>query len=192
MQIFYLHGFNAAPYPDSDIVRGISSIPLVKDFTLLGYDPFDQYENIMKKLLDDIEKSAKDDFVMVGLSLGGFYAAEIAREKDTKCVLINPGRNPFLHLAPAVGWPMRNFVTGKTNTLSLDSHLSYYRKRIDTKKHKKRPLFLLDADDRLISARITKRCYENDSDIVMFPGGNHFFQHTSEALPYIEEYLMKK
>lgn len=189
IDLFYLHGFNAAPFADSEIVQEMAKLKCINKVHCLGYDSFGTYPSIMETLERDVERHNFSSFAFAGISLGAFYASELARRFDAKSILVNPGRNPYLHLALAIGFPLTNFVTGTPNALSIWSHSSYYNKKIDCAGCKFRPLILLDEDDALISSRTTRRCYEKHAEIHMFSGGNHFFTHVKESIPLIKKYL---
>jgi predicted esterase YcpF (UPF0227 family) len=144
---------------------------------------FGQIMNELAKLED------LDDTVLVGTSLGAFYAAEVSRLVGLPAVLINPCVNPGTSLRKYVNQLHKNFVTGVESFFS-DNTLSTYGDEVIRPYHRIKPLVLLDRGDEIIDAtetfRFMKRTY--DIDAVMFEGGSHRFDHMDEALEYIKAY----
>ena len=103
-------------------------------------------------------------------------------------VLINPALQPALTLAPYLGW-QTNFYT---------SERDYFGKvQLERLMHYDIPLpcaqpvstlVLLDAGDELIDYRIAQARYTGCAKIIVYPGGNHQFQHLREATAAIQDF----
>lgn len=107
MRIIYLHGFASAG-------NGAKAQALGERFgreQVLSPDlPVDPRE--VATLLDrTLEPLAADGAVLVGTSLGGFYADYMSQRWKVPCVLVNPSTTPSQTLGRRTGWHT-NLVTG--------------------------------------------------------------------------------
>ena len=183
----YLHGFNSGFTRENPKVPALEAIGedvgITYDTTATIDMAFGQIMNELAKLED------LDDTVLVGTSLGAFYAAEVSRLVGLPAILINPCVNPGTSLRKYVNQLHKNFVTGVESFFG-DNTLSTYGDDVIRPYHRIKPLVLLDRGDEIIDAtetfRFMKRTY--DIDAVMFEGGSHRFDHMDEALEYIKAY----
>lgn len=184
MTFIYLHGFNSKGNPKSKKVKELSKLG---DIITLDYDSFATYDSILddlgKKFKKTIYDNIKDDFAVVGTSLGGFWAATLGNEYKIPTILINPSITPKKTLKRHVGVTYQNYVSGETRTLSNDVPASY-------PDIPKSPLYLilLDSGDDVISADETEK-YCTKNTVIKFEGGSHRFEHMAESLPHIQTYL---
>jgi len=171
--LIYIHGFNSARDYESAKVKEF--LNLADDVKLLEYDTFAPRDEIIAKLSKDLE-SVGDDVVLVGTSLGGYYASALARRFELKAILLNPATNPYKDLSEAVGVSLKNYVTGETKVLTksvLDSYrdLPIFAKRED---YAFSPTVLVCLDDDVINPKETLEML-SDLDPIMFLKGGHGF-----------------
>lgn len=183
MHFVYLHGFNSAADPTSDKIQSLMTLGTVDAIT---YDTFGSYQEISSELLSKIEYT--DDLVLVGTSLGGFWAAEIARKLNTPSVIINPCTDPFVMLRKYVDKPHINYKTGKTKILSNDIVDSYENNSLPRKDFQILPLVLLDMGDSVIDSSQTKESL-GSFPMICYPGGSHRFDHMGSSLNDIFKYV---
>ena len=111
--ILYIHGFNSGP--------GGKSTTLEKAFLKVKIITPQLIDNKAKesiKLLTEIMEIEKPK-VIVGTSLGGFYAMYLSTIfKDCHYYIINPSFTPEISLKQALGHSISNFVTGNRYTLT--------------------------------------------------------------------------
>lgn len=88
--------------------------------------PFDENIAYLLYETEDLEKQMDDleNMVIIGSSMGGYYAAVIAVLKCYYCVLFNPVINPKKTLLQFKGLN-RNFATGQTYELTDELISSY-------------------------------------------------------------------
>ncbi len=185
-RFYYLHGFNSGADESSDKVKTLKTIGEV---ILISYDSFDTYDNIMKHLCGLIPDYFCENAAIVGTSLGGFYAAELAKRLGYPCVMINPAWKPFEVLSPLCGQTLTNFKTGEVRTLNQETTESYVGKSFDTDRYFF-PLILLDECDELLDSKETFEHFTRmKCSVLLFEGGSHRFEHMKEALPRIEVYM---
>lgn len=100
MRFLYIHGFNSGPSTSSGkkLRECFDGIPV----DVLSYDYSLESGEIYANLLDMAQKASGVSLI-VGGSLGGYYAARLASDLEMPCVLVNPCNNPAKSLAPFVG-----------------------------------------------------------------------------------------
>lgn len=184
--IAYLHGFNSGHDP-----RNLKILELQKiDKNVIGiqYDSFATRESVITRCVDALREYA-DDLTIVGTSLGGYYAAEVARILGTPVVLINPCVDPHAHFSQRdLDIVYTNFVTGQTNMLTSKTVQSFAGNAIATEGYAYTPLVLLADGDEVFEADKTVAAL-NDFDVLRFRAGSHRFEQMPEALPFIEAYV---
>jgi uncharacterized protein len=186
-RILYLHGFNSSYSPENEKVKALSKIGEVIG---IDYNTYDTYDNIHSYLLREITKLSPDpdDTLIVGTSLGGFWAAEMAAYLVLPSVIINPCYDPENMLQKYVG-NQTNHKTGKVTKFSNESCLSYFGMKTQDNSYVILPFLLLDMEDEVIDSYRTKSIFEDSFPIKVFEGGNHRFAHMNESLEDISKYL---
>lgn len=119
--IFYVHGFNSSKESSTGkMLAEQSGRPVV----CLGYDCSRPFKENLEKLSLEAWKDMDGFDVIVGSSLGGFYACEMAKELQTCAVVFNPAMKPKSQLKQFLGENV-NFATGEKWTFSEDVLNSY-------------------------------------------------------------------
>lgn len=182
----YIHGFNSAFSRENPKIAQLETIGEVIGVT---YDTLASYEvaraEIIAQLPDELF-----DVVLIGTSLGGFWAADIGRELGLPAVLINPSTNPGVTLERYAGQIFTNYITDVTAEFTREAFESYALASIKTWDYYRfRPLVLLDEGDEVISADET---YEKLVTFLtyLFPGGSHRFDHMEQSLDLIRAYAI--
>lgn len=183
----YLHGFNSDSDKNSDKTKILETIGEVVH---LSYDSFDTYENIMESLMLASKDHATDiGRVIIGTSLGGFYAAELGKRLKYPSILINPCINPWESLLPMCGETFTNYKNGNIRVLE-EEVINSYEDNPFANGNLYDPLVLLDAGDELLDAPENYKYFSDMGyPVKMFEGGSHRFDHMLESLPVISEYL---
>ena len=122
--------------------------------------------------------------LLVGSSLGGFWARYLAPELNAGMVLINPGIHPDVELLDVVG-PNKNEATGEEYVLSEAEVKALARCKHPYCDPKVPTLLLLDEGDDLLDYRVAQSYYRDCGQVIVYPGGSHRFNHMAEALPDI-------
>ena len=175
--ILYIHGFKSCG-------QGNKAKALQRYFgDVIAPDlPFSPAEAI--KELERIVKTEPID-LLVGSSLGGYYATYLAQKYDTKAVLINPSTRPYHTLKPYIG-PQRRFC----DDLEFEWKEEYIKELLqyDTTNLKKRLfLVLLQTGDEVLDYREALKKYKNQRCVVEY-GGNHRFENIEDYLCMIENF----
>ena len=184
--IIYLHGFNST----GDSAKGRFLKENLRHLSILAptyhYDPRRAIACLEQIIQENL--SAEKPLMLIGSSLGGYYAQYLAHRFKLKTVLINPALMPLTTLSDYLG-ENTNFYTGEKYTLTqahLDALLS-----LDIPDPCITPvptLLLLDKGDEILDYRVAVARYQNCAEIVMFNGGDHQFQHMTESLSRIEAF----
>ncbi len=102
MRLIYIHGFNSGPSSSSGrkLRETFPDMPV----TVLAYDSALDFPAIFAQLKSAAQKlTAQGPTAMLGSSLGGYYAAQLASDLGLPCVLVNPCNNPPQALKEFVG-----------------------------------------------------------------------------------------
>lgn len=89
MKYFYIHGLMATGQSSA---KELSRV-LKTDVSVLDWDYTKVFEENFEKLSCILEQE-KDDFILMGSSMGGFYANALANKFMVPCALFNPVMNP--------------------------------------------------------------------------------------------------
>jgi len=177
-KMLYLHGFASCG-------EGNKSLILKKYFgeeILFSPDlppsPFDAIEEI-----EILIKREKID-ILIGSSLGGFYATYLAEKHHLKAILLNPSTQPWQTLAPYVGWQKR-FCDNEMFEFK-EVYLKQLQTLLATPKNG-RYLVLLQSEDEVLDYTKAQSLY-NKHKIIIEYGGNHRFENIDDYLCMIDNF----
>src|SRR4051812_38422900 len=109
MKMIYLHGFNSAG--SSSTAQKLKKIlPDIITPTINYYSP-DSANSQIKTLIESLFIEDKD-IVLIGTSLGGFWALYFAQQYKLRCIVNNPSIKPWKTLERYIGLN-KNFETGE-------------------------------------------------------------------------------
>ena len=177
--ILYIHGF--ASCGDSNKSRLLTQH---FDKVLSPNIPVDPDEAIsfLQKLIIDNEVS-----LIIGSSLGGFYAAYFAEKFQIKTVLLNPSTQPFIALAPYVGMN-EFFCSGEPFEWTREHITKLFSYAIAKDSIKAPVLVLLQKGDELLDYTKAAELYEN-YEVVVQEDGNHRSENLDEYIGVIREFM---
>ena len=139
-------------------------------------------EEAHKFLTDYVNKVKKKDphAVLVGTSMGGYWAHRLSNEHKLPSVIVNPATEPYVTLG-------RHVKAGRMTQSSLNR----YKKLIDhhsapSTVHEPR-MVLLEKGDTMIDPNRTAKAYKGHADVRMFEGGNHQFSRHNEISNALSE-----
>lgn len=89
MKYFYIHGLNATGRTSANLL----SKALEKDVTVLSWNQTKSFKANFDSMLRILEQE-KDDIILIGSSMGGYYANALANKLSVPCALFNPVLNP--------------------------------------------------------------------------------------------------
>ena len=166
-RIYYCHGFASHFDANKDKVRMLSSAAIVDghtvDYTLPPHEVFALFQKAM---------SAHRNYLVVGTSMGGFFAAWLGSELGFPYVAINPAAVPSHSLRKHIGEGATHY--GTRFTLREETVEAYNALPFPTDGQ---GLVALDMGDTVIDPQITLQIVRDTLPIVIFPGGSHRFDH---------------
>lgn len=194
MTIIYLHGLDADPNANKAVITANHAKALGID-TLrpdLNCPPDDVVAKILALLQDN------PNAVLVGSSLGGYFATLLSDMTGTPAVLLNPSIRPDLSFT--------RFLTDNFNgqTLTDDTviytttggwhirygDLAWFEKHRLTTKNPHKIKVLLKMGDELLDAHATKAFFEScGADIVAQDGGDHRVSDYGEEVRLVLEWV---
>jgi len=187
--ILYVHGFSSSGYAmkanllkeyyrDSEIIIS-PDLPVEPDKTL--------------EFLENILNSSGDDKKMIiGSSLGGYYALALHRKYNVPVVIINPALYPWIQLKNFLG-EIENKSTGK-KFIWKEEYLEQLKKIEDNTVRNsdlKNIFLLVSTDDELIDYKETISILGNTGSLIIWDNCGHEFRRFSEALELINEFYHK-
>jgi uncharacterized protein len=184
-RVIYLHGFNSSPasqkarqFSEYCQSRGIEAV-----VPQLSHDP----EQALQTIEACIETSGGLPALLVGSSLGGYYATALAERYRLKAALINPAVAPFLHLgAEFLGW-QRNLYSGEEYEFTTVHVRALRRMHVEQISDPGRYLLLVQTGDEVLDYRHAVAYYQGSRQLVR-DGGSHAFDNFASELPTLLQF----
>ncbi len=179
-RVVYIHGFNSSP-------SSFKAQQLRKAWLQLGFpeehlmipELHHHPEQAIKQLQDAIAQL--DQPVLVGSSLGGYYATYLAEQYNLKALLINPAVRPH-HLFDGFTAEQENLYTGE-HWLLTNTHLQGLAAlEVEPPRDAQRFCVWLQTGDETLDYWLAEQYYY-DCSVHIEQGGDHGFQHFAEHLP---------
>jgi uncharacterized protein len=178
----YLHGFNSGGTSSkaSQLRRMFAPIPVLAP-TYPAHSARAAVEFLRGYIQTAVRQHPGENrLVLVGSSLGGFYARHLAHEFTAHLVLINPSIYPDETLLRCVG-TNRNEATGEEYELSAAAVRALAEFRAPSCDPRIPTLLLLDAGDELLDYRVAEVWYRGCGKTLVYADGSHRFDHLEEA-----------
>jgi predicted esterase YcpF (UPF0227 family) len=127
--------------------------------------------------------------LLVGSSLGGYYATWLNRQHNLPTVLINPAVRPWELLAGHLGRHSR-WCDGRAFDFT-EGHLAQLRAlQRDHLRPEERYLVLLQTGDEVLDYRRAADYYRA-GELIIETGGNHRFENLADHLPAIDAFRQR-
>ena len=184
--IFYFHGFASSERSwKIDLLKKRLTAETIIAPTL----PIDPVE-VVKLFEHVVVKNGKPGLV-IGSSLGGFYAYYAASRFDVPAVLINPSITPWVTLKDHIGIHKR-YYTGepfewKAQYLDALKEINDEIEKYGPKHH--RLHFFLSADDDVLDLSVIPAQFIGAGSIRFYDNCGHSFNRFAEIIPGIEKLL---
>ena len=169
--VLYCHGFASNFDPGKPKIRELERVAPVRGLTVdYARDPYEAFNAYLDAL-----KGAERPLI-VGTSLGGFFAAWVGSELNLPFVAINPAIRPFRSLRAYLGEGVTHFGAPFTLTEEVVDAYRDLPFRTDGPGR-----VVLDMGDEVISSQNTLDAV-TDLPVLTFPGGSHRFDHMRELV----------
>lgn len=127
--------------------------------------------------------------LLIGSSLGGFYATALSHRLGLPAVLINPSCYPYRTLAPYVGendyWCSDESFEWRGEYLMQLARIAEGMQLPDAEL-----LVLLQSDDEVLDYRVAAEVYR-EYLVIVEEGGNHRFENLGDYLERIGEFYKR-
>ncbi len=189
MNILYLHGFQSSALS----IKGQQLLAYCQMNTQhtvhlpdLNMSPLD----VMKTLSTKID--SLDDVVLIGSSLGGFYATQLVAKYGVPAVLINPAMRPWQLFRTLFG--MDHIPLQVTESWTLDDAQLDHLEAIAVPfvQDADKIMVLLQQGDEVLDYRDAERYYSaapHTSLIMTEMHGNHAMENFADKIPMILAFL---
>ncbi|MFI8480506.1 YqiA/YcfP family alpha/beta fold hydrolase [Pseudomonas sp. NPDC078700] len=179
--ILYLHGLNSSPdsLKASQLRRAMARMGLDEQLRVpaLHHHP----RQALAQMEAEIDALGRP--LLVGSSLGGYYATHLAERHNLRAVLINPAVRPHVQFDGYLG-PQKNFYSDETWDLTTD-HVSALAELevVPTQDPARYQVWLQTADETL-DYRQAQALYRGCA-LRIQAGGDHGFQGFAQRLPML-------
>jgi uncharacterized protein len=182
--ILYIHGFLSSP--QSTKAQQMQQFAAGCPDLRLMVPPLPVDPAAALAVLEECIASSPNLPVLIGSSLGGFYANILAARYGMRAVLINPAVHPHKLLAAYVG-AQRNYHTGVASEVKPE-HFQMLERLEVRPVHPERLWVLLETGDETLDYRMAETFYAA-CKIDVTPGGSHTYEGFVQRLPAIVEFL---
>ena len=188
MNIIYLHGFQSSPLSIKGqyIQEFCQNLPHIQvHLPDLNMPP----QQVLVHVSEMIE--CLDQVVLIGSSLGGFYATQLVAKHAVPAVLINPAMRPWQLFHDLFGAELPYGVNAKW-TLDQTQLDQLEQMAVPFVQDADKILVLLQQDDEVLDYREAQRYYSNaahQSMIMTEANGNHAMDNFADKIPMALQFL---
>ena len=181
--MIYLHGFNSSPashkaqqFADYFRAHGVCDVLV----PVLSHNP----ALALQTIEDCVGERTENVALLVGSSLGGYYATYFVERHGMKAALINPAVAPCDHLPGEIIGQHRNQYTHEEYEFTLE-HVAFLRTlAVKEIRDPSRYLLLVQTGDTTLDYRLAVQLYAGCEQVVQ-EGGSHSFENFAAMLPRI-------
>ncbi len=183
--IIYIHGFNSSPASEkaqqfSTFCRESGKFDIA--VPELSHDPLTAIAQL-EALFQETDEKPK---LLVGSSLGGYYATWLAEKYQCKAALVNPAISPVKTLGEEFLGPQKNLYTGSEYEFTRDHALDLDSLDINPLQYPENYLLLVQTGDEVLDYRLAIERYKDSTQIVREGGNHRFEQFESMFEPMLE------
>ena len=188
--VVYLHGFRSSPNSTKAVMTGDA----LKELSHPS-NPIEWYcpqllaspKTSMEMVMNHIEQSKADEIVVIGSSLGGFYANFLAEKYGCKAVTLNPAVRAPMELAPHVG-----MMTAYDSDEPFDFLPEYIDElsalQVEAITNPSRYFLMAAKGDELLDWKEMVDFYSGAHQLVL-EGGDHGISDYSKYLPQVLTFI---
>jgi predicted esterase YcpF (UPF0227 family) len=185
--ILYLHGFISSPASRKAVMLGDYLRGRAHEVEYLVPELHHLPERAIAQVHSLCVARSPGDLLLVGSSLGGFYATVAAELTGCRAVVINPAVHPQNHFGRYLG-PQRNLHTGERFDLTRDhvAQLAALDRPAITRPE--RYWLLVETGDEVLDYREAVAYYAGAFQSVV-QGGDHAFTSFAQFVPDIAAWV---
>lgn len=186
MNIIYLHGFKSSPFS----IKGqqlYQHCQYISECQVHLLDLNCRPDEVIQKVSTML--NSLDQVALVGSSLGGFYATQLAEKFNIPAVLINPAVQPWVLFRTLFGIEQLPYQVNEKWTLD-NTQLNFLEQTAIKKlQHSENFLVLLQQGDEVLDYREAQAFYRPNSFVITEMQGNHAMENFAEKIPMLIEFL---
>ncbi|KTC37581.1 MAG: YqiA/YcfP family alpha/beta fold hydrolase [Pseudomonas sp.] len=177
--ILYIHGFNSAPAS----TKATQLRQVMEQIGLAGQLRVPALHHHPRQAIAQLEQAIAElgRPLLVGSSLGGYYATHLAERHGLKALLVNPAVNPHRLFDGYLG-PQKNLYTDETWELTLDHVAALEALEVPPPQDPERYQVWLQTADETLDYRHAQAYYRACA-LRIQAGGDHSFQGFTGQLP---------
>ncbi|MHA1539798.1 MAG: YqiA/YcfP family alpha/beta fold hydrolase [Alphaproteobacteria bacterium] len=187
--IIYLHGLNSSS-KGSKAIRLQEEIKTPQVFVpdYPAHRPEKSIAVLTQYIQEKIDANPTDkDLLIIGSSMGGFYAQYLARQfSNAEVMLINPALDPA-NLFKLILGENENYHTGEKYTLTPADLRTFHPYYIDLYGSRIPTTVFLDKGDEVLDYKIAEITYKSIGTVFTYAGGSHGFDHLDNVIKILEE-----
>jgi predicted esterase YcpF (UPF0227 family) len=189
-RVIYLHGFNSSPdslkarlFTDYCHALGVHDVLV----PALSHDPERAMHSIDGCIKECTGEKGSRVALLVGSSLGGYYATYLAERYGLKAALINPAVAPCEYLPREIIGRHRNPYTHEEYEFTR-AHVDFLRTlNVPQIRDPAQYLLLVQTGDKTLDYRLAVNLYAGCRQVVQ-EGGSHSFENFAAVLPQILQF----
>lgn len=135
----------------------------------------------------EITKNPNDSILLIGSSLGGFYAQYFGKKYQLPWVMINPALSNESVFKSIIGHH-HNVYTDEEVEVD-ENYLQLFADYDVSLADQEQCLVFIDQADEVVDYRYAQQIYQNRASVYLYPQGSHAFDHMEQALEIIEEFI---
>jgi hypothetical protein len=144
----------------------------------------------IKDLCSWVDANLDKDLVLIGSSLGGYYAAYLSERYNLPAALINPAVRPFDLLEGYIG-SHKNYHTEDIHEVTKQHMTELRALYVNAPLHLDKLMILVQTGDETLDYRLALEKY-NSALCVVRIGGDHSYANYVSDLPQIFDFLLSR
>ena len=183
MNIIYLHGFQSSTLSiKGQFIQAFCQNQHHVHLPDLNMPP----EQVLAHVSEMIE--CLDQVVLIGSSLGGFYATQLVAKHAVPAVLINPAMRPWQLFHDLFGAELP-YVVNAQWTLDQTQLDQLEQMAVPFVQDADKILVLLQQDDEVLDYREAQRYYNGAALVISETQGNHAMEDFADKIPMALQFL---
>ena len=184
--LLYIHGFNSSPLSHKARVTQDYCASLGMSDRIGVPELYHVPQQAIAELCEIIEAQTLP-VVLIGSSLGGYYATWLAERYQLRAALINPAVNPSELWQSHLGLN-KNYYSGRRYEITTEHVAQLEALRVEKLQFPENLLLLVQTGDKTLDFRLAVDKYKSSPSIIQ-SGGDHSFVNYEAMLPDIFRFL---
>lgn len=187
LRCLYLHGFRSGPssikaqqalsyFAQYDVAQNLH----IPQLSAQPQSAIDEAQFLYEQLIDEV---GADNCLVIGSSLGGYYASYLIEHFGGKAALINPAIKPYELLHEYLG-ENENMYNGEKFIVTEDYLDELKAIEVPELQFPERHFVLLKTHDETLDYRLAVTKYANSPKVIEY-GGDHSYDDFEQRLPGI-------